>query len=81
MPAQRPVHRDVLVQDPLGFLQQAALDLDHRLPAQSGQRPLHPLDGPEQVDRGRSGGREMLANAGHALGKLVVAARPQRLGA
>jgi hypothetical protein len=55
--AHRTAARHIFVVDRFGFTIEPILDLIHRLARLGGgsKRPFHPVDGPEQIDGGRSG--------------------------
>ena len=72
MPPQGPAARHVLVVDAGGLRVHGLADLRHRPPRphRAGERPLHPGDGPEQVDGGGPGGGQQIAGPVELGGEL-----------
>ena len=60
--ADRPADRDILLAHDPGLFGQPPANGVHRLAAQPGVQPLHAVDRPEQVDRGRAGCGQGVAN-------------------
>jgi hypothetical protein len=75
--ADRAALRHVVIVKTIGFDAEAALQIVDRFAAERafGKRPLHALDGPEQVDRGRPRGAQQLAVFLKLGGELLGAGR------